>query len=354
MGAGKGRDIVAFFAGHLAHLYNGDDRPTGAATVIDVQPFALYDKVRRSLTTNRRYADELVGLWAYSAPLTADDAADFYFDQVIDRPIQARRGEPSSADHLAELIARRASGPWSPPAGADSRSMWNAMTGGPAKIRRLAPGPELFELSNRILKCLDACNRPYAEVLRLGLCPREWLIGDEAVGVNALKAANAFLKALKAEMGDQLGRRPTEAELNAAFGKAPPSNAESVQAFAASALGSAILARIAGTDQTYFLSYDVIEGTQAAEIAEEDEGPLMQPDEAAPYLRRAFEAGAIEAAERDLLAAILAGKPLSEALGANLAIRRRIKTEFDGDVADFVEDLSARTAKFVIEAETRP
>ena len=93
---------------------------------------------------------------------------------------------------------------------------------------------------------------------------------------------------------------------------------------------------------------------QAAEIAEEDEGPLMQPDEAAPYLRRAFEAGAIEAAERDLLAAILAGKPLSEALGANLAIRRRIKTEFDGDVADFVEDLSARTAKFVIEAETRP
>ena len=57
--------------------------------------------------------------------------------------------------------------------------------------------------------------------MRLGLCPKEWLSGDDAVGVNTLKAANGFLKALKAEMGDELGRRPSEQELEAAFAAAP-------------------------------------------------------------------------------------------------------------------------------------
>ena len=82
----------------------------------------------------------------------------------------------------------------------------------------------LFEFSNRILKCLDAANRPYAETLRLGLCPKEWLVGDDAAGVNTLKAANGFLKALKAKMGDKLGRRPNEAEISAAWVASTVSN----------------------------------------------------------------------------------------------------------------------------------
>jgi hypothetical protein len=351
--AGKGRDVVAYFAGHLAHLFNGDDRPAQGA-FLEIHPFALYDKVRRSLIGNRRYADELVGVWAYSAPLAADDAVDFYFDIVIDRPIQSRRGEPSSADFLARLVASRAARPFGGLAKGEGLSIWKALTGGPTRLRRCSAGAEIFELSNRILKCLDASNRPYAEVLRLGLCPREWLVGDEAVGVNALKAANAFLKALKAEMGGEFRRRPTQAELAAAFAKAPPSNSASAEAFATSPLGAAILSRIAGTDQTYFISYDAIEDTQAAEVAEDDETPLMAPEEAAPYLTRALAAGAIDSAEHNLLAAILSGQSLAEALGDSLYLRRRIKTEFDGDVAAFVEDLSARTAKFVLQAEGRP
>ena len=71
----------------------------------------------------------------------------------------------------------------------------------------------------------------------------------------------------------------------------------------------------------------------------------MDGDEAAPYLERAVAAGAIAAPERDLLAAIMAGRSLAEALGANPFLRRRMKTEFDGDVAAYVEDLSARTAQ---------
>lgn len=352
--AGKGRDIVAYFAGHLAHLFNGDDRPAPGTPILEIQPFSLYDRVRRSLVGNRRYADELVGVWAYTAPQSADDAADFYFDQVIDRPIQARRGEPSSVHNLAGLVRSRAVGPYSRPADEDSGSIWRALTGGPTRLRRFSQGAEVFELSNRILKCLDAANRPYAEVLRLGLCPREWLIGDEAVGVNALKAANAFVKALKAEMNGEFGRRPTAAELEAAFRKSPPSNAANAQAFAVSPLGGAILTRIAGQDYTFLISYDATEGAHAAEIPDDDEAPLMSPGEAAPYLNRALEAGAIAPSERDLLAAILAGRTLAEALGDNLFLRRRIKAEFAGDVAAYVEDLSERTARFVIAAEGRP
>lgn len=355
MGApGKGRDVVAYFAGHLAHLFNGDDRPQPGAGVIEVQPFSLYDRVRRSLIGNRRYADELVGIWAYSPPQSAEDAADFYFDQVIDRPIQARRGEPSSADNLATLVKSRSAGPFASTTETESASIWRALTGGPTRVRRFSPGAEVFELSNRILKCLDAANRPYAEVLRLGLCPREWLVGDEAVGVNSLKAANAFVKALKAEMKGDLGRRPTTKELEAAFGRAPPSNCADVQVFAASPLGAAILSRIAGQDHTYLISYDATEGSHAVETIEDDEAPLMAADEAAPFLTRALAAGAIAAPERDLLAAIIAGRSLAEALGDNLFLRRRIKAEFAGDVAAYVEDLSARTAKFVVGARDRP
>jgi len=352
--AGKGRDIVAYFAGHLAHLFNGDDRATPGSAILEVQPFSLYDRVRRSLIGNRRYADELVGVWAYSPPQSADDAADFYFDQVIDRPVQARRGEPSSVNNLAALVKSRATGPYSPPGDDGSASIWRALTGGPTRLRRFSPGAEVFELSNRILKCLDAANRPYAEVLRLGLCPREWLVGDEAVGVNALKSANAFAKALKAEMNGEVGRRPTNAELEAAFVKSPPSNAADAQAFALSPLGGAILSRIAGQDYTHLISYDATEGAHAAEVAEDEEAPLMSASEAAPYLRRALEAGAIAPPERDLLAAILAGRTLAEALGDNLYLRRRIKAEFGGDVAAYVEDLSERTAAFVIASESRP
>ena len=347
--SGKGRDIVAYFAGHLAHLINGDDFSAPDAEAVEIKPFSLYEKVRRSLGAKGRYCDELVGAWAYTAPHSVEEAADFYIDQVLDRPIQARRGDPSSADNLAALVDSHAVGGVARADGA--LSIWRALIGGPTRLRRFRAGGEIFELSNRILKCLDASNRPYAEALRLGLCPKEWLVGDEAVGVNALKAANAFLKALKAEMKGQFGRRPTTAELDAAFRKAPPTNYATAQAFAISPLGAAILTRVAGQDQTYVVSFDIIEATHAAEAVD---APLMEAEEATPYLERAASLGAIAPPERSLLAAIIAGRSLDEALGDNPFLRRRVKADFGGDVGAYVEDLSARVARSVIESESRP
>ncbi|HYA74386.1 MAG TPA: hypothetical protein VEF36_14640 [Roseiarcus sp.] len=352
--AKSGRDIVAYFAGHLANLVNGNDTLGEVEDVVVVKPFQLFERVRRLLISNRRYSEGLVGAWAYPPPDGVEEAADFYFDQVLDRPIAARRGEPTSADNLAALVASRAAGPRAAAPTGGPLSTWKALVGGASQLRRFKQRSELFELSNRILKCLDAANRPYAETLRLGLCPKEWLVGDAAVGVNTLKSANAFLKALKAEMRGELGRRPTRQELEAAFASAPIPGCEDARDFASGLLGSAILTRLAGQDQTYLVSFDAIEATQGAELPEEAGEPLMNAEEAAPFLDGAVQAGAIAPPERDLLAAIMGGQSLAEALGANLLLRRRLKNEFNGDLAAYVEELSSRTARFVMEAKARP
>ena len=342
-GAAKGgRDIVAYFAGHLAHIANGDEGDPGGGTVV-VKPFQLFERVHRALVANKRYLDNLVGIWAYPPPGDPDDAADFYFDQVIDRPISGRPGTPTSADNLARFVATLA--PASETSKSSASSLWKAIIQGPETRKRLPEGKAIFEYSNLILKCLDATNRPYAEVIRLGLCPKEWLVGDSAVGVNTLKSANAFLKALKREMNDDLGRRPSETELRAAFASAPVPGSPDADAFARTPLGAAVLARIAGRDQTYFVSFDVV-GETIAETVAEDSAPLMDGGEAGPHLDAAVAAQAIAPAERALLAAIMDGVSIAEALGANPFLRRRIKTEFNGDVSAFVEDLADRAARF--------
>jgi hypothetical protein len=341
-----GRDVVAYFAGHLANLVNGNDHLGEGEPIVALKPFSLYERVHRVLTSNRKYSDILVGVWAYPPPSSPEDAADFYFDNVLDRPIGSRGDAPSSVDNLAALIASRAVGPApTPPRGL--LSIWKALVGSGPQLRRFVEQRELFELSNRILKCLDAANRPYAEVLRLGLCPKEWLVGEDAVGVNTLKAANSFLKALKAQMENQYGRRPHQDELEASFLAAPIPGYRDVKAFSASLLGSAILSRLAGLDHTFLTSFDAIEATQGEEPAADAPEPLMEASEAAPILAAAATEGAIAAEERALLAAIMEGKSLAELMGTNLFLRRRLKTDFANDLEAYINDLSTRTARFV-------
>jgi hypothetical protein len=348
----SGRNIVAYFAGYLANLVNGGDTLEPIQDFAEIKAFSLFEKVRRTLVSNPRYAEGLVGFWSYPPPNDVEDAADFYFDQVLRRPIAARRAEPTTADALAALMSTH--GLRMTPAGAGERSTWSALVGGGGRVRRFKPQEKLFELSNRILKCLDAVNRPYAEVLRLGLCPKEWLVGDDAAGVNTLKSANAFLKALKEEMRGEFGRRSTREELDAAYAKAPVPGFKSAAAFALDPLGAAILTRLAGLDQTYIVSYDGTESNPLDTLESEEDAPLMSADEAAPYLAEAVAANVLMAAEADLLRAIMAGRELASAMGDNLALRRRLKQEFSGDIGAYVEDLAARTARFVAEAAARP
>jgi hypothetical protein len=346
-----GRDIVAYFAGHLANLVNGNDSLTDNEEVVVIKPFSLFERVHRSLVGNHKYSEILVGAWAYPPPNNAEDAADFYFDNVLDRPIGSRGEGPSSADNLATLVGAHTVGP-RPVRPPGPLSIWKALVGGAPTLRRFNDKRDLFELSNRILKCLDAANRPYAEVLRLGLCPKEWLVGEDAVGVNTLKAANSFLKVLKAEMNGQFGRRPDAREQEVAFFAAPIPGYKDAKAFAASLLGSAILTRLAGQDQTFLLSFDVMEATQSEALADETEEPLMNAEEAAPFLQGAVAAGVIDAQEMTLLASIMAGRSLADVMGSNLYLRRRLKADFDNNLEAYIDDLSSRTAKFVWKTES--
>jgi hypothetical protein len=319
-----------------------------------VRAFQLYERVWRGLTTNRRYLEGLVGLWSYPLPRESDIAAEVYFDQVLDRPIGRRPGKPSSADNLRDFLVAAAAGPFTPSTSGEL-STWKAIVDGPQRIRRCRDRTALFELSNLILKCLDAANRPYAEVLRLGLCPKDWLTGSEEVTVNTLKSANGFLKALRVAMNDEVGRRPTAGELETAFSQSPVPGSATGADFARTTLGGAILTRVAGQDVTRFVSFEQVETVLSETLPDEDDGALLTADEALPLLDRAVASGAVAADERALLAAILEGRPLADAMRSDLGLRRRLKSDFDGDLGAYVSDLSARVARFVqAEADARP
>ncbi len=133
-----GRNIVAYFAGHLANLVNGGDTLDPIQDFAEVKPYALYEKVRRTLTASPRYLEGLVGFWSYPPPNEAEDAADFYFDQVLQRPIAARRGE---ADHrrYARAVdgrARAALGQRRAPASARPGARWSVAAAASAASSR--------------------------------------------------------------------------------------------------------------------------------------------------------------------------------------------------------------------------
>ena len=57
--ASGGRNIVAYFAGHLANLVNGNDTLEPIQDFAEVKAFALYEKVRRTLATSPDYASRI-------------------------------------------------------------------------------------------------------------------------------------------------------------------------------------------------------------------------------------------------------------------------------------------------------
>jgi hypothetical protein len=98
----------------------------------------------------------------------------------------------------------------------------------------------------------------------------------------------------------------------------------------------------------------VHEASPLEALESEADEPLMDAEEAAPYVVAAVAAGVLSAPEGDLIKAIMAGRELISAMGDNLALRRRLKTEFGGDLSAYVDELSTRTARFVAEAAGRP
>jgi hypothetical protein len=156
-------------------------------------------------------------------------------------------------------------------------------------------------------------------------------------------------------MNDEVGRRPTAGELETAFSQSPVPGSATGADFARTTLGGAILTRVAGQDVTRFVSFEQVETVLSETLPDEDDGALLTADEALPLLDRAVASGAVAADERALLAAILEGRPLADAMRSDLGLRRRLKSDFDGDLGAYVSDLSARVARFVqAEADARP
>lgn len=340
----SGRDMVALFAGHIAHLLNGNDHLDRSAPVVEIAAFRLYERICHLLTENRRYCEFLIGLWSYPQPADPQDAAETYFVSVLERPIRRRAGKPSSANDLRDFLKQRTAGPMPLKPEPDELSTWSAMVDGPTRIRRCREQEDLHRLANLVLRCLDACNRPYAELLRLGLCPRDWQ-GENEVPVNSLKAANTLLKALKSILNGDYGRRINQTELQSAWQNAPVPGYADAAEFAASTLGRAVLSRLSGDDVTRTIAIDDL-GDRADFLAAPEVEEIMSPDEVAAPLEAARRAGVISEAESLLLNALFSGEALVDALKSSLELRRRLRNDFDGDLELFVGDLSARLTDF--------
>lgn len=341
----SGRDCTALVAGHMANLINGNDRLDDSLVNVDIDSYRLFGSIIRLLANNKNYRNSLVGYWTFPADIEKEIAAEFYFDNVIDRPVGRKAQKPSSTDNLRAFLLKRSVAPMEVREEGEL-STWGAITRGPGKIIRCVERETLYQLSNLILKCLDAANRPYAEILRLGLSPKDWIGTDAEVGVNRLKGTNAFVKALRSRLDATPERRaPNAQELEETWAEVQIPGFKKCENFLQSAFGKAVIQRLSGSDQVRVVSFDELEAFIAA--GEDDEElDLMSADEAFLGVEEAAASSVISTEEKLLLTSILNGESLDDVLSSNLAVRRRLKNEFDNDIESWISDLSTRVAEF--------
>ena len=307
-----GRDIVAYFAGHLANLVNGNDSLSDERRDRrDQAVFAV--RARAPLLDHQsqifRGAGRRLGLSA--AQQRPRTPPNFYFDNVLDRPIGARGEGPTSADNLAALIGSHAIGPRAvrPPGalvdleGAGRRRAEPAPLQRQARpVRTLQPHPEMPRRRQPPL-----CRSAAARALPQGMAGRRGRRrGQHAEGRQRLSQG--------AEGRDERRIRPPAGPAGAgvAFFAAPVPGYKDAKAFAASLLGSAILTRLAGQDQTFLLSFDVMEATQSERAGR---GGRRAADErrGGGALPRGRGRGRRDRRPGNgLLAAIMAGRSLAE------------------------------------------
>lgn len=78
---------------------------------------------------------------------------------------------------------------------AEELSLWQAVTIGPLRLRKLPPGSEFDALCSLTIQALEAANAHWSALVSLGLWPPDWL---DAVSVNTAKKAAAFVSAVRA------------------------------------------------------------------------------------------------------------------------------------------------------------
>jgi hypothetical protein len=249
------RELIVRFASLAARALN----PAGAGA--ELEDYELYLMLVDTLAgargpQSRHYLTALAGYAAAAGRLSPEQAAQTYFDRVIDRPLflaranhwhkghelllalcrrgadprwggaaLVRRLDPPSANvvtlgapaDFAAAAARLARGPravspgnpaaatrakagplWLEAAGAraevpEELSLWGAIMAAPRRLKPLA-GAGWLEFRNLVIRAFEAANAPYAAMLGLGLWPADW---EDELSVHAVKQLSAFLSAVR-------------------------------------------------------------------------------------------------------------------------------------------------------------
>ena len=393
------RDIVQRFAAHFAHLLNSD------ADTVSIQPFRLFHTLMKTLTgpddlaADHPYRDMLFGFRQVSARTEPAEAAERYFNDVVDRPMKLARtdhthkghalflnlvqracsqnlesaalerrkdsansGDPSSpamriiGDRLAALdhgiskgnpaaSTREKAGPLELHAGddrvlvAEEMSIWGAVKCAPPEIHSLNDD-EFRVLCSLMIRAVEAADDPYKWILACGLHPFEWL---DDLGVNKAKGIGIFINAVRRHADEQELDDWRDLEIwRAVWKKRGVAGFADADALWASEIGHGIRNR-----QFAQRPMDL----EDIDLADEDmEGRILDRAATATMLKAAEEAQVLVPFDRWLLDQINNGERL-----ADLQKQRETRAflaDRDDDLPSYLSALTARIGAFARRFDT--
>lgn len=247
------RDIIMRFSAHVAKLLNPGEKIT------ELDDSQVYASLMEALSGGRGprskiYSLHLAGYALVQHRLSAEDAAQIYFERMLERRLFLARGNLFHKGHeLLHALCRRGAGkgwdqviltrtleqssvvPLNLPEGfksvkarlascpidiskgnpaANTRigqgslyiefcgarievpeelSLWSAIRGAPRKLNVLE-GREWVSFRNIVIRGFETANAPFAALLSVGLWPPDW---DGALSIYQVKQLSAFLSAVR-------------------------------------------------------------------------------------------------------------------------------------------------------------
>ena len=396
------RSLVLRFAAFLAHLLDEHD----GAGVVHVQTFAIYKKIMaaleaRELANERGRYDALIGKGLLGPGVRADEAAEAYFEQVLQRPLYLARDQHVHKGHelFLALCRRGSQTSWQTArlvrgfdvggarrddlssdmrgvfarlarldcgisegnpatstralhgalhlqvAGrqamvAEEMSVWEAICCAPSRLGPLQRGAELHGFCSVVIKAVETANAHYGTLLSLGLSPRDW----RDLSLNTAKKTSAFLSKVREQARIAKAGPQTLAVWQAAWTQQQVPGYASAEALWGSELGQAL--------RSPHIPAWVEEQTEAAVASREDK--VLDAVSYERMLTLAQNAGIIRPCDahvlvelyldRTTIEEIASGPSFQELLGSDAKPSRRA-------VVEHLRKLVARIRRHSDEAE---
>lgn len=220
---------------------------------------------------------------------------------------------------------------------AEELTIWQAICCAPLRIRKLENKATFDQLCSLVIKVLEAANRPFGELVGLGLWPPHWI---DVLSLHAIREARKFVACVKRLLGPEAGGLGSLSIWRKAWEQQKVPSFGTVDEFWNSDLGSALRSPHI---------YRHIETKSIDEIQSEEQSECYEPQmcdgqefEARVALLR--NSRSIDDFDAMILTAIREGDAIR-----NLWLRLEVQGRFKqpADLAEYVEALGQRIAEAV-------